>query len=103
MKHAYGQMDVPIPLMVEEELRDDFCRFWECMAEHFKGYEDTRLLFELFNEMADATGYQWNKLYKRAIKAIHGVDPGRWVLVGSNYVNSVGYLDRLDLVDDPIP
>ena len=99
--HAYGQMDVPTPLMVEEELRDDFCRFWECMAEHFKGYEDTKLLFELFNEMADATGYQWNKLYKRAIKTIHEVDPERWILVGSNYVNSVGYLDRLDLVDDP--
>lgn len=99
--HAYGQMDMPTPLMVEEDLRSDFCRFWGNMAEHFKGYDKAKLLFELFNEIADATGYRWNKLYKRAIREIRKADSQRWVLVGSNYVNSVGYLDRLDLVDDP--
>ena len=99
--HVYGQMEIPTPLMTEEALRDDFCLFWARMAEHFKGYKGTLLLFELFNEIADSTGYMWNRLYKRAIKEIHKEDPGRWVLAGTNNVNSVGYLDRLDLVEDP--
>ena len=99
--HVSGQMDAPTPLMVEEDLRSDFCLFWGNMAKHFKGYGKVTLLFELFNEIADATGYQWNKLYKSAIKAIREVDLKRWILAGSNYVNSVGYLDRLDLVEDP--
>ena len=82
--HVFGQMDVPTPLMVEEDLRSDFCLFWGNMAKHFKGYGKVTLLFELFNEIADATGYQWNKLYKSAIKAIREVDLKRWILAGSN-------------------
>lgn len=99
--HVYGQMDSPTPLMADAALRDNFCSFWSEMAEHFKGYNKTKLMFELFNEIADSTGYLWNKLYKKAIQEIRKADAGRWVLVGSNYVNSVGYLDRLDLLEDP--
>lgn len=99
--HAFGQMDHPTPLMTEETLQDNFCLFWVRMAEHFSGYRKTLLLFELFNEIADATGYMWNRLYKRTVGEIREIDPERWILVGSNFVNSVGYLDRLDLVEDP--
>lgn len=99
--HVFGQMEEPSPLMVKEDLRNDFVRFWEEMTVHFREFGGIRLMFELFNEIADATGYQWNRLYKRTVKKIHEIDPARWVLVGSNYVNSVGHLDRLDLMEDP--
>jgi len=99
--HIFGEMDIPTPLMISPVLRDDFCLFWLRMAEHFEEYDNTKLMFELFNEIADATGYLWNSLYKRAIKEIRKIDSTRWILAGTNYVNSVGYLDRLDLVDDP--
>ncbi len=98
--HVYGQMDVPTALMTEENLREEFRSFWEQMAEHFAGFRKTTLMFELFNEMADATGYRWNQLYKETIRRIREKDSERWVLVGSNYVNSASYLDRLDLVED---
>ncbi len=98
--HVFGEMDQPSPLMTEEALQDNFCLFWVRMAEHFRGYNKTLLLFELFNEIADATGYMWNRLCKRTVGEVRKIDPDRWILVGSNFVNSVGYLDRLDLVED---
>lgn len=99
--HRYGEMTTPTPLMLEEEPREIFIAFWTQMAEHLKAFQGITLLFELFNEIADATGYRWNSLYKEAIRAIRETDSGRWILVGTNAVNSIGYLDRLDLVDDP--
>lgn len=87
--------------MTDDSIRADYCRYWECLAEHFSGYHKVELLFELFNEIADATDYRWNQLYKETVKRIRAVDETRWILVGSNDVNSVGYLKCLDLLDDP--
>lgn len=99
--HEYGKMQEPTALMLDDKIRAQYCNYWHLLAEHFRDCHKTELLFELFNEMADATGYRWNQLYKAAIKEIRAVDPQRWILVGSNDVNSVAYLDRLDLLDDP--
>jgi endoglucanase len=100
--HQYGRMDEPTQLMLDEEIRAEYCRFWQLMAAHFKNKYRIELLFELFNEIADATGYRWNQLCKDAVKSIRSADENRWILVGSNNVNSVGYLDRLVLMDDPL-
>lgn len=99
--HEYCKMQEPTAFMLDDDIRAHYCNYWSCMAKHFAGYDKVKLLFELFNEMADATGYRWNQLYKAAIKKIREVDETRWILVGTNDVNSVGYLDRLDLLDDP--
>lgn len=99
--HEFGKMQEPTSLMTDDSIRADYCRYWECLAEHFSGYHKVELLFELFNEIADATDYRWNQLYKETVKRIRAVDETRWILVGSNDVNSVGYLKCLDLLDDP--
>ena len=99
--HRFGQMKEPTELMTDDEIRSDFCLFWKKMAVHYLGFTGTTLLFELFNEIADATGYQWNNLYLSAIKTIREVDRERWILVGTNNVNSIAYLDRLALSEDP--
>lgn len=99
--HVFGSMDKPVPLLTDEELSGIFCSFWEKMAQHYLGRDGLVIMFELFNEVADATGYLWNRLYKRTIRKIRQTDASRWILVGSNYINSVAYLDRLDLVEDP--
>lgn len=99
--HEYGKMQDPTALMLDEEIREAYCRYWGLLAEHFAGYDKIELMFELFNEMADATEYRWNQLYKKAVQVIRNVDEKHWILVGSNDVNSVGYLSRLDLLEDP--
>lgn len=98
--HTFGQMDIPTELMVNPALRENFIAFWTEMTKHFEGYQATTLLFELFNEICDATGYCWNSLYTSTVKEIRKIDTTRMILIGTNYVNSVGYLDRLALLDD---
>lgn len=99
--HVFGSMETPSAFMTEETLQAHFLGFWTRMAEYYKDYAGTTLLFELFNEIADATGYVWNRLCKEAVGKIREVDEDRWILIGSNDVNSVDYLDRLDLLNDP--
>lgn len=98
--HIYGAMDQPVPFLTDQQLRDHFLGFWREMTIRYKNELTITVMFELFNEVADATGYLWNSLYKQTIKAIREIDKKRFILVGSNYINSVVYLDRLDLVDD---
>lgn len=99
--NVYGAMDKPMPLLTEEKLKSNFLQIWEQLAQRFKHIDDIALMFELLNEVSDATGYIWNVLYKEAISRIRRIDSDRLILVGSNCQNSVSYLDRLDLLDDP--
>lgn len=100
--YVYGAMDRPTAMLTDMKIRKDFICFWQSMAAHMKGYEGIEIAFEIFNEIADSTGYLWNSLYKEAIRAIRREDNTRCIIVGSNFANSVGYLDRLDLMDDPL-
>jgi hypothetical protein len=97
-----GQMDKPIPLLVDQNLKDRFMGIWVALAEQFKQVHEPVIMFELFNEISDATGYLWRRLYRETIRRIRAVDPDRWILVGSNNMNSVQFLPELDLLDDEL-
>ncbi len=99
--NVYGAMDVPMPLLTSADLQNNFFMIWTQLTEHFKGINKITLLFELLNEVSDASCYLWNRLYKRTIKALREIDQKRWILIGSNCQNSVAYLNQLDLIDDP--
>lgn len=98
--NVYGAMDIPMPLLTDSKLQENFLTIWKEMTKHFKNRNETLILFELLNEVSDASHYLWNRLYKQTIKAIREIDPERWILVGSNGQNSVAYLKELDLLDD---
>ncbi len=100
--NVYGAMDNPMPLLTDAQLQGNFFGFWEQMAEHCKDVNGIQIMFELFNEVSDASGYLWGHMYKEAIKRIRKIDSNRLVLVGSNSQNSVAYLTQLDLLDDPL-
>ncbi|MDO4338540.1 MAG: cellulase family glycosylhydrolase [Eubacteriales bacterium] len=104
--NIYGAMDVPMPLLTDKELQKNFFSIWEQLTEHFQDIANTDagnivLMFELLNEVSDATGYLWNRMYKEAIKRIRMIDEKRPILVGSNCQNSVAYLNQLYLIEDP--
>ena len=100
--NVYGAMEHPMPLLTDTLLQDVFLTIWELLTRHYKNTKEITLLFELFNEVSDATGYLWNRLYKNTIKKIRAIDPNRWILVGSNCQNSVAYLNQLDLAEVPL-
>lgn len=118
--NVYGAMEEPMPLLTEEVLQNRFVRVWELMAREFQNVTDIKVMFELLNEVSDASGaypftdvagrqydlshagdFLWNQLYRKCIARIRSIDADRWILVGSNGQNSVVYLKELDIVDDP--
>jgi hypothetical protein len=97
-----GQMDDPIPLLVDPVVKKRFIEIWDAMAERFKTVHEPIIIFELFNEISDSTGYLWRNLYRETVLHIHNIDPRRWILVGSNNMNSVQFLPELDMLDDDL-
>lgn len=99
--NVYGAMDTVMPLLEDEKLKDNFYRIWEEFAQHFRGKETgITVMFELLNEVSDASGYLWNRMYKEAVKRIRSIDKERPILAGSNAQNSVSCLSQLDLLED---
>ena len=87
--------------MQNGEAKQRFIAIWVQLTKHFKEVKELHIMFELFNEVVDSTGYLWNQLYKETIQEIRKIDQERYLLVGSNLQNSVFTLKELDLVEDP--
>ncbi len=105
LHEAYGnqcqQGSSVLTLLQDEEAKQRFIAIWVSLTKHFKEVKEPQIMFELFNEVVDSTGYLWNQLYKETIQEIRKIDQERYLLVGSNLQNSVFTLKELDLVEDP--
>ena len=118
--NVYGAMKNLMPLLSDVSLQNRFLKIWHLLAEEFKNVSKPVLLFELLNEVSDASGaypdndvtgnsfnpkdipsFAWNKLCQKAVHEIRKSDPDRWILIGSNGQNSVVYLKELQLINDP--
>lgn len=99
--NVYGAMDTPMPLLTDENLKNNFFTIWEKMADYYKNVTGITIMFELLNEVSDASGHLWNSLYKEAVLRIRAIDQNRLILIGSNCQNSVFYLNQLELINDP--
>lgn len=118
--NIYGAMEKAMPLLTDAVLQERFIRVWELLAQELLNVTGPVIMFELLNEVSDASGAYpfsditgerydfshrelllWNRLYKRCIDRIRRIDPDRWILVGSNGQNSVVYLKELEIVNDP--
>lgn len=88
-------------MLQDEEAKQRFISIWVQLTKHFKEVKELQIMFELFNEVVDSTGYLWNQLYKETIQETRKIDQERYLLVGSNLQNSVFTLKELDLVEDP--
>lgn len=54
--NVYGAMEEPMPLLTEEVLQNRFVRVWELMAREFQDVTDVKVMFELLNEVSNASG-----------------------------------------------
>lgn len=93
--NVYGAMDKPMPLLTDSNLQKNFFCIWEQLTSHLKRETSVTVMFELLNEVSDASGYLWNKMYKETIKKIRRIDVSRPLLIGSNCQNSVAYSTSL--------
>ena len=77
-----------------------FLDIWSTFARRYRG-EGEAVLFELLNEVVEATPEQWNSLAAEAVEQIRAIDPNRWVVIGGRNYNSVGALKDIRILEDP--
>ena len=93
--NIYGEMNRLIPLFTDSEKKEAFIKIWEQLTLHFKNISSPVIMFELLNEVSDASGYEWFRLCHDTIDRIRRIDPKRIILVGSNNANSVFSLKEI--------
>lgn len=71
-------------LKLDAEGRDtsDFVQFWSEMARHYKGKDETQVVFELLNEpVFNHNPKTWFALQQKTVRAIRTIDPKRTIMV----------------------
>jgi endoglucanase len=87
-------------LFTEPAMQDRYLAIWRMFAKRYRAEGDT-LVFELLNEVVEATPDQWNGLVRRAVNEIRSVDPNRWIIVGGIHYNAIEALDKIAILEEP--
>ena len=79
-----------------EKYQERFYRLWEEIARRYGKCND-RLVFELLNEVTDASFIDtWNRIVAECIRRIRVIAPDTYILVGSYHNNSAPAVPALD-------
>lgn len=85
-------------LMQSEDLQKQFIGLWEKLEEVFQ--DDNEVIFELLNEVVNATAEEWNSLAEKTICAIRKKNKERLLVVGCIDWNNPPGLDDLKVYED---
>ena len=85
-------------LMQSEALQSRFIAVWELLEDAFAGEND--VVFELLNEVVNATAEEWNALAERTVAAIRKKSKERLIIVGGIEWNNPPALPKVRVYDD---
>lgn len=85
-------------LMQNKELQDRFIAVWLKLEETFA--DDNTIIFELLNEVVNATAEEWNCVAEKTINAIRCVNKDRLIIIGGIEWNNPPGLDYIKVYDD---
>lgn len=85
-------------LMQDPELQKRFISVWKMLENEFS--DDNSIMFELLNEVVNATADEWNELADRAIRALRAKNPTRRIIVGCTEWNNPPGLPMLRTWED---
>jgi len=85
-------------LMQDKELQNRFVAFWEKLEDEFSGQND--VIFELLNEVVNATAEEWNSVAQKTIAAIRAKNKERIIVVGGIEWNNPPGLPYVNTYDD---
>ena len=85
-------------LMQSEELQSRFIGVWSLLEEEFSGEND--VVFELLNEVVNATAEEWNALAERTVAALRGKNRKRLLVIGGVEWNNPPALPKVKVYDD---
>lgn len=98
--HCFGQTTEPA-LFTHSEEAEKFADYWRQLTVQFAAHPPEFLIFELMNEPVASNPEDWNRVGLQAYRAIREQDPDRWIVLGSNFWNSVFTFDQLRPPLDP--
>ncbi len=88
-------------LWEDDQALSMLCARWEELVSALKGCEGP-LWLDLLNEPTAADPADWNRVARRLVGAVHGVDPARTVVVESTQWGHVDHLESLaNALEDP--
>lgn len=85
-------------LMQEEDLQKRFIAVWTMLEDEFSS--EPGVVFELLNEVVNATAGEWNALAEKTVNAIREKNAERLIVVGCIDWNDPAKLDTLKVFDD---
>ena len=85
-------------LMQSAELQDRFIAVWTMLEREF--HDDQEVVFELLNEVVNATAEEWNALAERTVLALRKKNADRLIILGGIEWNNPPGLDRIKVLDD---
>ena len=85
-------------LMQTEELQERFIAVWLKLEEVF--HDDQDIVFELLNEVVNATAEEWNVLAQKTVHSLREANKERLIVLGGIEWNNPPGLDELKTYDD---
>ena len=85
-------------LMQEEELQNRFVALWSMLEDEFAN--EGEVIFELLNEVVNATAEEWNSVVTKAIAAIRAKNKERIIIIGGVEWNNPPALPKVKVYDD---
>ena len=85
-------------LMQEEALQERFVALWVRLEEVFAG--ENEVVFELLNEVVNATAEEWNRVAEKAIYALRKRNQDRLIVVGGVEWNNPPALAQVKVYED---
>ena len=85
-------------LMQDKALQDRFIALWIKLEREFS--KDGEIVFELLNEVVNATPDEWNELAQKTISAIRAINAQRRLIVGGVDWNNPPALPYVKIYDD---
>jgi hypothetical protein len=85
-------------LMQDKELQNRFIAVWTKLEEVFSNNND--VVFELLNEVVNATADEWNAVAQKTICAIRELNKNRLIIIGGTEWNNPPGLDCIKVYDD---
>ena len=87
-------------LFTETSAQDHMVAIWKDLQKFLKSYPTDRLAYELLNEAVAPTHEALNQLEGRLIAAIREEEPNRYIIVGSNWAQSVETMEFLQVPEN---
>ncbi len=98
--HHFNQ-GTPPTLYTDPAEAQRFADLWRKLSQHLRSRSTDWVAYELLNEPVAKDPEDWNRVSHQALAAVREEEPGRQVVLGSNWFQVTDMFDRLAVPADP--